>query len=127
VAPITISFFVATNVNANMKTKNTATRKTPFQILATKLFISGPPSFLSQAYAPDCASPSTSVVHLLPRIALRERESQESLPRLFGLGGRNAVLSTWTTLEIAYCDALGIEKLESDFKRSLDEEFSSFA
>ena len=36
---------------------------------------------------------------------------------------RNAVLSAWTTLEIACCDALGIEKLESDFKRSLDQEF----
>jgi hypothetical protein len=35
---------------------------------------------------------------------------------------RNAVLSAWTTLEMAYCDALEIEKLEN-FKASLHAEF----
>jgi hypothetical protein len=37
---------------------------------------------------------------------------------------RNAVLSAWTTLEMACCDALGIQKLQSDFRRSLDAEFA---
>jgi hypothetical protein len=36
---------------------------------------------------------------------------------------RNAILSAWTTLEMACCDALGIEKLERDFKESLHDEF----
>jgi hypothetical protein len=36
---------------------------------------------------------------------------------------RNAVLSAWTTLEMACCDALGITKLERDFKESLHNEF----
>jgi hypothetical protein len=36
---------------------------------------------------------------------------------------RNAILSAWTTLEMACCDALGITKLEADFKTSLDNEF----
>ncbi len=36
---------------------------------------------------------------------------------------RNAILSAWTTLEMACCDALGIEKLEKDFKESLHAEF----
>ena len=38
---------------------------------------------------------------------------------------RNALLSAWTSLEMACCDALGIQKLESDFKRSLDDGFAS--
>ena len=38
---------------------------------------------------------------------------------------RNAVLSAWTTLEMACCDALGIQELKSDFKRSLDDEFAA--
>src|SRR5260370_37029847 len=36
---------------------------------------------------------------------------------------RNAILSAWTTLEMACCDALGIGKLEKDFKGSLHPEF----
>lgn len=36
---------------------------------------------------------------------------------------RNAVLSAWTTLEMACCDALGITKLERDFKECLHKEF----
>jgi hypothetical protein len=36
---------------------------------------------------------------------------------------RNAILSAWTTLEMACCDALGITKLERDFKESLHNEF----
>jgi hypothetical protein len=36
---------------------------------------------------------------------------------------RNAVLSAWTTLEMACCDALGINKLSSDFRQSLDDQF----
>jgi hypothetical protein len=36
---------------------------------------------------------------------------------------RNAILAAWTTLEMACCDALGIEKLERDFKESLNAEF----
>jgi hypothetical protein len=36
---------------------------------------------------------------------------------------RNAILAAWTTLEMACCDALGIEKLERDFKESLNDEF----
>jgi hypothetical protein len=35
---------------------------------------------------------------------------------------RNAILSAWTTLEMACCDALEIEKLEN-FKESLHAEF----
>jgi hypothetical protein len=38
---------------------------------------------------------------------------------------RNAVLSAWTTLEMACCDALGIQELKSDFKRSLEGEFAA--
>jgi hypothetical protein len=37
----------------------------------------------------------------------------------------NAVLSAWTTLEMACRDALGISELKSDFKRSLDDEFAA--
>ena len=36
---------------------------------------------------------------------------------------RNAILSAWTTLEMACCDALGIEKLKKEFKESLHDEF----
>lgn len=36
---------------------------------------------------------------------------------------RNAILSAWTTLEMACCDALEIEKLEREFKESLHAEF----
>jgi hypothetical protein len=36
---------------------------------------------------------------------------------------RNAVLSGWTTLEMACCDALGISKIERDFKECLHAEF----
>jgi hypothetical protein len=33
---------------------------------------------------------------------------------------RKAILSAWTTLEMACCDALGIKKLERDFKDVTD-------
>jgi hypothetical protein len=36
---------------------------------------------------------------------------------------RNAILSAWTTLEIACCNALEIEKLERELKESLHDEF----
>src|SRR6476661_10749130 len=39
------------------------------------------------------------------------------------MGVRNAILSAWTTLEMACCDAVEIEKLERDFKESLHDEF----
>jgi len=42
---------------------------------------------------------------------------------LSSMSVRNAILSAWTTLEMACCDALGIEKLERDFKESLHDEF----
>jgi hypothetical protein len=36
---------------------------------------------------------------------------------------RKAILSAWTTLEMACCNALGIKKLERDFKESLHSDF----
>lgn len=57
--------------------------------------------------------------------ALCFREMAKEAPNnyLRSMSVRNAVLSAWTTLEMACCDALGIEKLGNDFRRSLDEEF----
>jgi hypothetical protein len=37
----------------------------------------------------------------------------------------NSVLSAWTTLEMACCDALGIIALKNEFRRSLDEAFDN--
>jgi hypothetical protein len=57
--------------------------------------------------------------------ALCFREMAKEAPNnyLRSMSVRNAVLSAWTTLEMACCDALGIEKLKYDFKQSLDDEF----
>jgi hypothetical protein len=61
--------------------------------------------------------------------ALRFREMAKEAANnyLRSMCVRNAVLSAWTTLEMACCDALGIVKLGNDFRRSLDEEFDKKA
>jgi len=53
--------------------------------------------------------------------ALCFREMAKEAPNnyLRSMSVRNAVLSAWTTLEMACCDALGIEKLGNDFRGCL--------
>ena len=57
-------------------------------------------------------------------LCFREKAKEAPNNYLKSMCVRNAVLSAWTTLEMACCDALGIEKLENDFRRSLDDEFN---
>jgi hypothetical protein len=56
-------------------------------------------------------------------LCFREMAKQAANNYLRSMCVRNAILSVWTTLEMACCDALGIEKLELDFARSLNSEF----
>jgi hypothetical protein len=56
-------------------------------------------------------------------ICFREMAKQAPNAYLRSMCVRNAVLSAWTTLEMACCDALEIEKLKFDFRQSLDAEF----
>jgi hypothetical protein len=56
-------------------------------------------------------------------LCFREMAKQAPNNYLRSMCVRNAVLAAWTTLEIACCNALGIQKPGNDFRRSLDEEF----
>jgi hypothetical protein len=56
-------------------------------------------------------------------LCFREMARQAPNNYLRSMCVRNAVLAAWTTLEIACCEALGIDKLGNDFRRGLDEEF----
>jgi hypothetical protein len=56
-------------------------------------------------------------------ICFREMAKQAPNTYLSSMCVRNAILSAWTTLEMACCDALEIEKLGMDFRQSLDAEF----
>lgn len=58
-------------------------------------------------------------------LCFREMAKQTSNAYLQSMCVRNAVLSAWTTLEMACCDALGIPRLKDDFRRSLDDEFDN--
>jgi hypothetical protein len=60
-------------------------------------------------------------------LTFRQMAKEASNNYLRSMSVRNAVLSAWTTLEMACCDAIGIEKLGNDFRRSLDEEFDKKA
>jgi hypothetical protein len=55
-------------------------------------------------------------------LCFREMANEAANNYLNSMCVRNAVLSAWTTLEMACCDALEIEKLEN-FKESLHAEF----
>ena len=56
-------------------------------------------------------------------LCFRQMAKQAANNYLSGMCVRNAILSAWTALEMACCDALGIQKLETDFVRSLNGEF----
>ena len=56
-------------------------------------------------------------------LCFREMAKEAANNYMSSMCVRNAILSAWTTLEMACCDALGIEKLERDFKESLHDEF----
>ena len=56
-------------------------------------------------------------------LCFREMAKQAPNHYLRSMCVRNAVLAAWTTLEMACCDALGINKLGNDFRQSLDGEF----
>jgi hypothetical protein len=58
-------------------------------------------------------------------LTFREMAKQAVNNSLRSMSVRNAVLSAWTTLEMACCDALAIPKLPNDFKQSLDEAFDA--
>jgi hypothetical protein len=56
-------------------------------------------------------------------LTFRQMAREAANNYLRSMSVRNAVLSAWTALEMACCDALSILKLGNDFRRSLDEEF----
>ena len=58
-------------------------------------------------------------------LCFREMAKQAPNAYLQSMCVRNAVLSAWTTLEMACCDALGIAELKLDLKQSLNQEFDN--
>jgi hypothetical protein len=60
-------------------------------------------------------------------LCFREMAKQAPNNYLRSMCVRNAVLAAWTTLEMACCDALAVDKLGNDFRRSLDDEFDKKA
>jgi hypothetical protein len=58
-------------------------------------------------------------------LCFRQMAQQAANNYLRSMCVRNAILSAWTTLEMGCCDALGIQKLGTDFARSLNSELDN--